>query len=342
MQDGPRPARISCNRQVGMLHDLKLNDEAGRLAALERSELLDTPHEPAFDAVVNLLKTIFDVPVAVVSLIDDRRQWYKASAGLDIAELPRELSPCNRTIQMPDALVIENAVTDARFCDHPLVTGPFGMRAYLGVPLTTADGYNIGTICVIDRKPRTFSAADRAILSQFQTLVLASIELRQRALTDGLTGVWTRRTFVEVMQKKIAQAHRSGEGAALLLFDLDHFKTVNDRYGHGVGDAVLRTVVGACEPVLRKGEAIGRLGGEEFAILLAPDCDADAMQAAERFRKAVEASSCPEKPELAVTASFGAAMLDNAIQTVEQWINAADAALYRAKSAGRNNCQLAD
>ena len=103
-----------------MFHDIKLGDEGGRLAAVARYDIMDTPSEPQFDNIVSLLKTIFKAPIALISIIDDRRQWYKAIDGASLVEIPRDTSFCNYTIQSADIFAIEDMTLDPRFVDHPV------------------------------------------------------------------------------------------------------------------------------------------------------------------------------------------------------------------------------
>lgn len=321
-----------------MFHDLKLGDEAGRLSAVARYDILDTPAEPQFDDIASLLKTIFKAPIALISVIDDKRQWYKACDGLDVGEIPRDMAFCNYTIRSSDILAIEDTTLDPRFADHPLVVGSPHLRSYLGIPLTSPDGYNIGTICIVDTQPRTFGPDDYATLRQFAAVAISQFELRQIASRDGLTGMATRRAFTEAAERELSRFLRHGQPVTLVLFDLDRFKSINDSYGHGIGDAVLKSASAACEAVKRSEEQIGRIGGEEFAILLVNTGLPEAWTAAERFRAAIEAATIEERPDLPFTASFGLAQCDVETSDVATWLDRADKALYAAKAQGRNRC----
>ncbi|KAA0971113.1 sensor domain-containing diguanylate cyclase [Aureimonas fodinaquatilis] len=323
-----------------MFRDLKLGDEAGRLAAVARYEVIDTPAEPQFDHIVELLKIIFKVPIALVSVIDDKRQWYKASAGLSISEVPRDIAFCNYTIQSDAVLSVEDTLLDYRFANHPLVVGPPHLRSYLGIPLTSPDGYNVGTICIADTSVRQFGPGDFATLRHFAGIVISQFELRQIASRDALTGTATRRAFTEAAEREMKRHVRHGQPVTLALFDLDHFKSINDTHGHGVGDAVLKSATAACEDVMRSEEQLGRIGGEEFAVLLVNTDGADALKAAERLRHAIESATIPQLPSLPFTASFGVAAC-HGLEEVQSWFDKADKALYKAKSQGRNRCIVA-
>jgi diguanylate cyclase (GGDEF)-like protein len=320
------------------MFDSKLADEAGRLRALKRYGVLDSGREQNFDAITSLVCSILDVPMCAVSLIDEDRQWFKSSVGLDVAETGRDLAFCDHTIRARGVMLVEDATADPRFAANDLVTGDEHIRSYAGAPLVTPDGYQLGALCAIDRKPRSFDAEQMALLERFSGLVVEQLELRTMAHEDFLTGALTRRAFSERARVALAQHGRDGSPAALLALDIDHFKSVNDRFGHGTGDEVLKGLADTCRATLRPGDVLGRLGGEEFAVLLAATEFGDGLACAERLRLAIPlnpAIGCP-----AVTASFGLAMATD--ESVDDWFLAADTALYEAKRGGRNRCVVAD
>lgn len=322
--------------------DAKLQDEQGRLAALRRCEVLDTPREAPFERVTGLVRAVLNVPIATVSLIDKNRQWYKSCVGMDSADLPRELSFCTHTIQSREPLAIPDTLADPRFAHYPTVIGEPFIRSYLGVPFASPDGYNLGSLCALDTKPRTFEPAQIEVLRNFAALIADELELRRIAQYDSLTGASTRRSFLLEIEKSIATYRRSRTPASLLVLDVDHFKRINDGFGHPVGDEVLRRLSQCVQEQLRKGDLLGRLGGEEFGILLAGDDSRAAEMAANRLRNAISDLCFSEPSELNVTASFGIASLEDADATPERWVARADAALYTAKRNGRNRCVVAD
>ncbi|CAN5470961.1 hypothetical protein BH10PSE17_BH10PSE17_02110 [soil metagenome] len=152
--------------------------ETLRLAALERYRILDTAREAEFDDIVTIAAQLCDVPMALISLVDDRRQWFKAAVGLEATETPREIAFCAHAIQQDDVFVVEDARLDARFAGNPLVTGDPHLRFYAGAPLETPDGFKLGTICVLDREPRAFSEQQHAALQALARQVMAQLELR--------------------------------------------------------------------------------------------------------------------------------------------------------------------
>jgi diguanylate cyclase (GGDEF)-like protein len=189
--------------------------------------------------------------------------------------------------------------------------------------------------------PREFSEAQIGILKSFASLVVDELELRRIAERDYLTHALTRRGFLEQVKKEIARCHRHKRESALLLMDIDHFKAVNDGYGHPAGDEVLKAVSAACIQNLRENDVFGRLGGEEFGILLTETDALGGLDAAEKLRGAIEQLRIDVAGGICVTSSFGLASLTSLVSQPEAWIAEADQALYAAKRAGRNRCVVA-
>ncbi|MDR7127169.1 sensor domain-containing diguanylate cyclase [Pseudotabrizicola sp. 4114] len=323
-----------------MRTDRQLTDEAGRLAALRRYDVLDTPAEEPFEKLTELVRNVLSVPIAAVSLIDEKRQWFKSIAGLSACETTRDVSFCAHAIKRREPMVVPDATLDIRFADNPFVTSDPFIRSYLGIPLETPDGYNLGALCAIDLKPRSFSGHEIAILTSFAKLVVNELELRQIANSDVLTGAMTRRGWVAACEKELERSRRYDTAASIILFDVDHFKGINDSHGHPAGDEVLRVMVQRCLATLRDSDSIGRIGGEEFAILLPATDAAGAIDLAERLRRQFADSPVIfNGAQLRVTASFGISSRTSAIKDVDAWLAAADALLYQAKAGGRNRCK---
>lgn len=158
-----------------------LTTEAGRMAAVHRYEILDTPPDGTFDRIAELAARLLRVPTAIVSVVDTDRIWFKAHHGLDVCETGRDPGLCASAIMSYDPWVITDAATDPRALANPLVAGEFGLRFYAGAPLTTPDGWNLGTLCVIDKEPREVSADETATLQALAQLVVDELELRRRA-----------------------------------------------------------------------------------------------------------------------------------------------------------------
>ncbi|MCI3206900.1 sensor domain-containing diguanylate cyclase [Pandoraea capi] len=322
-------------------------DEAERLAALRRYEILDTPPEPAFDRIVRLASHVLGTPISLISLLDESRQWFKARRGIDATHTPRSMAFCSHAILSDDVLVVPDARADRRFADNPLVTGDPNIRFYAGAPLRTPEGHRLGTLCVIDRRPRDLDDEKRALLADLSSLVVDELELRRvnrvlgdMAMRDGLTGLLNRRAFLMQAERQFATARAQQRRLSVLMLDIDHFKIVNDTWGHAIGDRVIVELTLVLRAALRKSTVIGRLGGEEFAVLL-PETDAHrATQAAERMLSAINGASVPGPTSAAgpvrFSASIGVSSLTPDDADFGTLLQRADRALYAAKQAGRN------
>jgi len=311
----------------------KTNDEFGRQRALDELDILDTPKEEEFERITTLVKSIFGSPVVAVTLIDRHRQWFKSLQGLEVEETSRDVAFCDHTIREDRCLKVEDATQDVRFKDNPVVTGEPYIRAYLGAPLVTSDGYLLGALCVIDFAPRQFSTQDENILSSFADMVVSEMELRRVASVDELTRLSNRRVFNDSLSHIIAEGGE--EPGALIIFDIDHFKKINDAFGHSAGDFVLQAVASIMKRTQPTDSVSCRIGGEEFAVVLSSDAGIDALDLAEKLRASIESANLVEIDGRQITASFGVARLRQH-QSRQDLIDAADAALYQAKKAGRN------
>jgi sigma-B regulation protein RsbU (phosphoserine phosphatase) len=164
---------------TGSMPDIIPTSEAERLAAVHRYDVLDTPPDGAFERVTALAARLFDVPIATVSIVDEDRIWFKSHHGLDIQEISRDSGLCASAILQSEPWIVTDAAGDPRTLANPLVAGALGLRFYLGAPLTTRDGFNLGTLSVMDRKPRSVSDKDVATLTDLAAMVVDELELRR-------------------------------------------------------------------------------------------------------------------------------------------------------------------
>lgn len=443
-------------------------NELQRLAALRRYMLLDTLPEPEFDRITSLVAQLLDMPIALMTLIDEDRQWFKSAIGIEGSETSRDTAFCAHAIHDRAPLVVPDAHLDERFFDNPYVVGDPEVRFYAGAPLTTSEGFALGTLCVIDRKPRALTPQQLTLLSSMAAVIVDLVEARlgfraremfekvaalspdaiyvldvaarkviyrndkvlplrgheggmvdlammeQTLHPDDVAGVrahfgelatlpdggvceltfrsrddagayrWMRAretvferdesgapqqilgvaidiNELEVARARLAEladtdeltglpnkralrarlAQLSLEGArgrrfAIAVADVDHFKRVNDTYGHAVGDQVLAAVAAVLRANTRAVDLVGRSGGEEFVVLFTDVDEAMATTLAERLRIAIKAIETP----VPVTCSFGVcANTGELASNGDRVLEAADAALYRAKRGGRDRVE---
>ena len=445
--------------------------EAERLEKLRSYRILDSLPEEAYDRIVRLAARMFDVPVVLISLIEDERQWIKAQYGAELKELDRRLTFCSHVICQDNVFVVEDTRKDARFMNNPFVTGAPYLRFYAGAPLRAAAGLNLGTIAIMGNQPRGMREDEKQSLADLAAMVIDALDVRlladradaaesrmldameclpdgfvlydkddrlvycnQRyreiyaestayivpgatfeqiirkgvengqyadaagkeeawiaerlenhrnpgepieqhlpgdtwlrvqerrtsegglvgfrfditrlkrqerelarlAWTDSLTGAMNRGRFMELAGKEIDRVRRHGGKMSLLLLDVDHFKQINDRDGHAAGDAVLAELVRRWQSALRSHDLIGRVGGEEFGVLL-PEIDArGAASVAEKLRGITDGLPFAfEGQLLRVTTSIGVATFAGG-DDLPNLFRRADRALYDAKESGRN------
>lgn len=300
----------------------------------------DRSDNEAFDRITSLVRDIFDVDVAAVSLIEGGRQRFRSIQGLDLTELPLEGSFCRATWREGMPVVICDTVESSEFRDHELVTQDAPLRFYAGAVLRTSDGQPIGTICAIHTKPRDFSAKELRVLENLAQMASSEFELREFAYRDALTGALSRRHFLSESSHLCDIAAQKALDVSIIMLDVDHFKSVNDRFGHAAGDQVLRAIVVACNANLRDFDLVGRLGGEEFAIALQGSIR-KAVAVSERLRRAVaKLTFAFDNTTIHITSSFGVAAVHPGKADINCALLSADKALYQAKSEGRDRVVL--
>ncbi|MEM6375660.1 MAG: EAL domain-containing protein [Pseudomonadota bacterium] len=312
-------------------------DEAARLEALYRLQILDTNEEEVFDRIPRMIKQALNVPMAAIALIDEDRRWFKSVSGGKRGQISRRDSFCNVTIQNADPTIVTDTLEHDVFKDNVLVQNAPHIRAYLGVPLVTGDGYRIGSVCCVDKQPRVFSAEDIQLVKDMSLIVMEQMEMRTLALFDPLTSARTRRGFCSEAKHRLEFARLTGTQFALAMLDIDHFKTVNDRFGHSAGDEILSGVGQRIAEHLPDDALFGRMGGEEFALALPNKSIDEALAFSERLRQAIETPPFVTKwGSLEITVSVGVAQADGLTQGLEELLEQADWALYEAKGKGRN------
>jgi len=299
-------------------------DEARRLAALYATRLLGSPPEDAFDRITRMATRLLKMPIALVSLVDKDIQWFKSRQNFAPTESPRATSFCGHAILDHEPLLVPDALRDPRFADNPLVTGEQHVRFYAGVQLYSIDRMAIGTLCVLDRVPRTITPDELEILRDLARMVEGLIQHRQLASAarslytyldldpgnpelsdaagqvefllnhDVLTGLANRQSLVRAVQKHLAATNQamddSGTQVKTLVasINIDKFKRLNELLGHHGGDKALVTITRSLQALLRPGDMLARAGNDEFVLLL-PGLGDDSA-ARDRLRQLMQAA----------------------------------------------------
>ena len=307
-------------------------DESKRLAALRALGLLDSPAEERFDRLTRVTKHALGVPIALVSLVDKDRQWFKSKQGLDATETPRDISFCGHAILGSDIFVVPDARKDERFQDNPLVINEPRIRFYAGCPLSAPDGSRIGTLCVIDTKPRQLDEAHRTVLLDLAQIAEREIAAVSMAITDELTGLANRCGFAALAQTALQQCNRIQEPACVLFFDLDRFKSINDSFGHDAGDQALRDFASLLKQVFRKSDIVGRISGDEFAVLASGTRRQAIFPAIEKLRTSLADFNARQARDYDLLFSAGLAEFDPAQpRSLSDLMKIADSSMYEHK-----------
>lgn len=292
--------------------------EAKRLGALRCYDILDTPEEERFERITRLAQRLLDAPTALISFVDETRQWIKSRQGFAAEELPREAGFSAQTIKTADVLVVPDAHADARFMHDPLVADAPKIRFYAGAPIETAEGHRLGALCVMDTAPRTPDPTQITILKDLAALVMDELELRRLASVDPLTGAYNRGMFLHLADRDHRRAKRYGFPMSVLMLDVDRFKRINKQFGREAGNNVIECLARQCQIALREHDIFGRWEGEEFAIA-APHTNLPlAEKLGERLRHTLAAHSVSTLAgSLGFTVSLGVTECDVSEESLE-------------------------
>ncbi len=307
-------------------------NEETRLETLRALKLLDSEPEERFDRLTRLAKRMFGVPISLVSIVDLNRQWFKSRQGLDATETPRDISFCGHAILGDDIFIIPDTHLDDRFCDNPLVMESPNIRFYAGAPLKVINGSTLGTLCIIDREPREFSDEDLCLLQDLARMAEQEISAMQLATLDELTLISNRRGFNSLARHAISMSHRRGENVTLIFLDLDHFKLINDRFGHAEGDRALVTFSKHLRCTFNEMDVIARIGGDEFAVLVSSDDDESVAHLLQQLADGIKQANREAKRGYNIEYSVGYHTVDAAsASSVDDLLEQADKQMYRAK-----------
>ena len=309
-------------------------DERQRLEKLRALKLLDSAPEERFDRLTRMAKRMFGVDISVLSLIDDGRQWFKSKhTEMDIPdETSREVSFCGHAILGNDVFVVEDALDDHRFRDNPLVTADPNIRFYAGYPLKVNNGSALGTLCIIDTEPRAFDPEDSQLLKDLGVMAEQEIAALQLATLDELTLISNRRGFTDLAKHSLNICRRKGLAASILLIDLNKFKPINDNFGHAEGDRALVVFANIMREVFRQSDVFGRIGGDEFAVLMMDVDEEKTQRVIERFKKEVTAynKEAARGYDIEYSVGYINTSIDDSM-TIDDLLAAADKKMYAEK-----------
>jgi len=307
-------------------------NEKKRLATLCALNILDTQSEERFDRLTRLAAKMFHVPIALVSLVDESRQWFKSHEGLTATETSRDVSFCAHAVFQDTTLVINDALNDSRFADNPLVTGEPHIRFYAGCPIKAPNGLNMGTLCIIDTKPREFCTDDLQSLQDLTAMVERELAAIHLATIDDLTGISNRRGFSLQAKQTLDFCANNTIPASLVFIDLNHFKKINDDYGHLIGNQALKMFANLFKAAFGISNIVARSGGDEFLALIANTKQQDAVKYVHLLAKSIDEFNVNNPLQYKLSFAYGIVEF-NPVQPIglDELISESDRMMYKQK-----------
>jgi diguanylate cyclase (GGDEF)-like protein len=308
-------------------------NEKARLKSLKSLNVLDTPPEERFDRLTRMAQRIFGVPIALVSLVDENRQWFKSCMGLSARETPRDISFCGHSILGDEVFVIQDTQKDINFADNPLVLNDPKIRFYAGCPIKAPDGSKLGTLCIIDQIPRSLNKEDIETIKDLALMVEQELAALHMATLDELTHISNRRGFMMLARHSLNLCVRQKIPATLVYFDLNGFKQINDKFGHEEGDKALAAFAELIKNTLRGSDLVARLGGDEFAVLLTDATTRLAEEVVKKLQRAKEEYNQKANSGYNICFSYGLVQFDiDQHPTVEALLAETDSRMYKYKN----------
>lgn len=321
--------------------------QEARARTVHELGLSESGADTAFDRIVRLLRGLIHAPIAAFSVLDFDQQYLRSQeCGADRGETSEALSFCTHTIEQGGLLSVADASRDPRFADHPLVSGPARWRFFAGVAVCAPNGLPVGTLFVVDRKPRRLSERERQHLQDLQKLLEETLVLRSMTLIDSLTGLFNRNYLQRVLQAEWHRALRRLLPLSLLLVGIDGFTAYRRLYGIRESEKCLRETAERLKASLKRGaDTITRFENGSFAVLLPETPLTGANTVAQRLIEGIQSARLPHAftGHGVVTVSIGGAAAETPADLsggTQLFIDTAAAALAEAQQAGANQCVL--
>lgn len=323
-----------------MIAPPKPHNERQRLETLHSLHVLYTVAEERFDRITRMASKVFNVPVALVGLLDGENLWFKSRHGFALAEISRENSFCGHAILQDDILVVEDALNDQRFADNPLVTAEPDIRFYAGCPLSAPNGTRLGTLSIMDSEPRQVSDEELYVLRELASMVEAELFESRYTTTDELTGLSNLLGFEMMAAQSLALCQRQNWPASLLYLRLKDTGEIAEQAG---ADAVGQALVEFSRIMLRNfrgSDVIGRVGRDEFAVLLTGADQSGTKSSLGRLRYVLRDHNLDETRRLALSIDAAIANYDSdEHDSASALIRAADEELQRQKGTERESAK---
>jgi diguanylate cyclase (GGDEF)-like protein len=328
-----------------------IHTETLQLAEMQVQDLIQTPLEARFNRLARMTRRALDTRVATISFLSNDGEWFKAAVGWNVSELPADRSLATVLASKEGPVAVADLSQDERTRSHPLVTGSPRFRFCAMYPLLDRFGHVIGAAAAYDTEPRKVTTSvleaieDAGDLAQRELLLTEVGGLQQQllnkldasrrqALLDELTRLWNRRGGMAFLEQVLADKTRRDASLAVCVIDVNDFKLINDRYGHAMGDVVLRKLAAVIVDSVRPDDIACRLGGDEFLLVFPEANDEELAAIMERIRNQVKSLVIRTRAgDVRVTVSVGGCLVGRgSASTVDEIIHRADEAMYREKA----------
>ena len=336
--------------------------EQQKSEVLQRYRILRSEDVHDADHIARATSLALGAPIVIAALNERYRAWYRAAHGVPAHQFDSLQTFCASANLSDEAFTVADARLEPYFAREPAVTGTPKVVFFAGAPLSDPDGKRFGTLCLIDSRPRALAQTEIALLQSMAHIVSQDIcvcsagryavqdlidaeeercALYDLAVTDPLTKTLNRRAFFRFAEREVQRAHRHKHPLSVLMFDIDHFKRVNDIHGHAAGDEVIVRLSRLVSDNIRDTDLLGRLGGEEFGLILPETGIEAALLLANRLREAAKAMNFKSaEGDFGITISLGVSQADEGETNINVALDRADKALYRAKRLGRDRAEL--
>lgn len=292
---------------------------------------METPAKDRFERLTRLAKHMFDLPLAYVSLAADNPQWFQSSNGFNADPENMDNSFCSHTIHSSSTFLVPDASKDKRFFNHPLVVGEPHIRFYMGRSLRHHDNTKLGTLCLVDTKPRQMTEQDLHALNDLAELAERELFASVLASIDDLTQISNRRGFTNLAKNILYVCARQNSPTTIVLFDLDNFKAINDKFGHNEGNQALIKFTQYMKNTFRDSDILGRIGGDEFAVLLTHATVEYANEIVDRLRHDIGIANAMDNRGYDIEFSAGITSVSDKQLPIEDLLNDADSMMYQNK-----------
>jgi diguanylate cyclase (GGDEF)-like protein len=310
-------------------------NEQARLDTLRSLNLRDSVREERFDRLTRLARRLFNVPIAIVSIVDAEREWFKSSLGFELTETAREISFSGHAILGDDLLVVPDTTRDERFHDNPLVLNPPHIRFYAGCPITARNGNKLGTFAIIDHAPRELGESERELLRDLAGMAEQEITAAQHETIDELTMLSNRHGFEVLAERALKVCKRSDVPATLLLFNIKDLREINDHFGYAEGNHALEAFSTLLVEIFRESDVIGRIGGDEFVVLLTNTAKTDSPDVLARLTDALKHFNRISRSGYRLAYSVEAVEYDPEMHhSIGELLQEADTHMYQSKRTG--------